>query len=129
MGGARHVDEDLGVLLLLQRVRFIESGVDIRRGAELQRYLDEPVDLHVVALGVAAAPARPRAAAPSATAANGVMTKFFISKPFCGSAICGCRKCCLASNFETWRRCGDPVEIGGDWSLMTIGHDPLKPPR
>lgn len=54
MGGARHVDEDLGVLLLLQRVRFIESGVDIRRGAELQRYLDEPVDLHVVALGLEA---------------------------------------------------------------------------
>jgi hypothetical protein len=89
--GARHVDEDLGVLLLLKRGRVVEPGVDIRHGAELQRHLDETVDLDVVALGLevvdddvgrpgvgnaAAVPARPRAAAPSASDASGVMTKF-----------------------------------------------------
>ena len=97
MGGARHVDEDLGVLLLLQRVRVVEPGVDIGRGAKLQRYLDEAVDLDVVALGLqfvddvrgcpgfgnaAAVPARPRAAAPSAAPVSEVMRKFFIAEPF-----------------------------------------------
>jgi len=36
--GARHVDEDLSVLLLLQRRRIVEPWVDISHGAELQRH-------------------------------------------------------------------------------------------
>jgi hypothetical protein len=51
---ARHIDEDLGVPLLLHRVRLVERRVDIGRGAKLQRHLDKPVDLDVVALGLQA---------------------------------------------------------------------------
>lgn len=83
MRGARHVDEDLGVLFILQRVRVVESWVDIGRGAKLQRRLDEAVDLDVVALGLQAVDdVRGSPAAPSAAAVTEVMRKFFIATPF-----------------------------------------------